>query len=106
MHFATPVRIWRVARLYSVLYGEARKPFGTGYMYIYTFLLRMTDIMTSQNMELSSWDTLVYVRKSDIKATGCLSTKLELHYSNYLHIIVYTFFTNIYLYSPMLLNST
>jgi hypothetical protein len=27
-------------------------------MYIYTFLLRMTDTMTSQNIDLSSWDIL------------------------------------------------
>jgi hypothetical protein len=27
-------------------------------MYIYTFLLGMTDTMTSQNIDLSSWDTL------------------------------------------------
>jgi hypothetical protein len=27
-------------------------------MYIYTFLLRMTDTVTSQNTDLSSWDTL------------------------------------------------
>jgi hypothetical protein len=27
-------------------------------MYIYTFLLRMADTMISQNIDLSSWDTL------------------------------------------------
>jgi hypothetical protein len=27
-------------------------------MYIYTLLLRMTDTMTSQNIDLSLWDTL------------------------------------------------
>jgi hypothetical protein len=27
-------------------------------MYIYTFLLRMTDTVTSQNIDVSSWDTL------------------------------------------------
>jgi hypothetical protein len=27
-------------------------------MYIYAFLLRVTDAMTSQNIDLSSWDTL------------------------------------------------
>jgi hypothetical protein len=27
-------------------------------MYIHTFLLRMTDTVTSQNSDLSSWDTL------------------------------------------------
>jgi hypothetical protein len=42
-------------------YSEAalsRKPFGKGHMYIYNFLLRMTDTMTSQNIDLSSWDIL------------------------------------------------
>jgi hypothetical protein len=27
-------------------------------MYIYTFLFRMTDTMTSQDTDVSSWDTL------------------------------------------------
>jgi hypothetical protein len=61
MHFAARVRTWRVTRLYSVLYSEmalSRKPFGIGHMYIYNFLLRMTDTVTSQNTDLSSWDTL------------------------------------------------
>jgi hypothetical protein len=34
-----------------------KKLFGIGHMYTYNFLLRMTDIMTSQNIDLSSWDT-------------------------------------------------
>jgi hypothetical protein len=45
----------------KVLYSEialSRKPFGLGHLYIYTFLLRITDIMTSQNIDLSSWDIL------------------------------------------------
>jgi hypothetical protein len=61
MHFATRVRTWRVARLYSVLYSEiavSRKPFAIGHMYIYTSLLRITDSMASQNTDLSSWYTL------------------------------------------------
>jgi hypothetical protein len=63
MHSATHVRTWRVARLYSVLYSEialSRKPFGTGHMYIYNFLLRMAYIMTSENVHLSSWDILQF----------------------------------------------
>jgi hypothetical protein len=43
------------------LYNEitlSRKPLGIGHMYIYIFLLRMTDTMTSQNTDLSSWNTL------------------------------------------------
>jgi hypothetical protein len=35
-----------------------RKPFGIGHMFIQTFLLRMTDTVTFQNIDLSSWDTL------------------------------------------------
>jgi hypothetical protein len=36
----------------------SRKPFGIGHMYIHTFLLTMTDTMASQNIDISSWDTL------------------------------------------------
>jgi hypothetical protein len=57
MHFATRVRTWRVARLYSEI-AQSRKPFGIGHMYIYNFLLRVAETMTSQNIDLSSWDTL------------------------------------------------
>jgi hypothetical protein len=42
------------------LYNETalrRKPFGIGHMYTYTFLLRMADTVTSQNTNLSYWDT-------------------------------------------------
>jgi hypothetical protein len=34
------------------------KPFGIEYMYIYNFLLRMTNTMTSENTDLPSLDTL------------------------------------------------
>jgi hypothetical protein len=50
-----------VCTVYSVLYSEialSRKPFGIGHMYIYTLLLKMTDTVTSQNIDLSSWDTV------------------------------------------------
>jgi hypothetical protein len=33
-------------------------------MYIYNFLLRMTDTMTSQDIDLSSWDSLYILRTS------------------------------------------
>jgi hypothetical protein len=39
-----------VCTVYSGLYSEialSRKPFGIGHVYIYTFLLRMADTMTS-----------------------------------------------------------
>jgi hypothetical protein len=57
MHFATRVRKWRVARFYSVL-AVSRKTFGIGHMYIYILSLRMTDTVTSQNIDLSSRVTL------------------------------------------------
>jgi hypothetical protein len=50
-----------VCTVYSVLYSEialSRKPFGIGHMYIYTFLLRTPDTMTSLNTDFSSWDNL------------------------------------------------
>jgi hypothetical protein len=51
-----------VCTVYStVLYSEialSRKPFGIRHMYIYMFLLRMTDTVTAQSSDLSSWDTL------------------------------------------------
>jgi hypothetical protein len=50
-----------VCTVYDVLYSEialSRKPFGIGHMYIYIILLRMTDTMTSQNIDLSSSDSL------------------------------------------------
>jgi hypothetical protein len=43
------------------LYSEivlSRKPFAIRHMYIYTFLLRMTNTMTSQNIDISYWDIL------------------------------------------------
>jgi hypothetical protein len=37
-------------------------------MYIYTFfLLKMTDTMTSQNIDLSSWDTLYIIQLHQIQ---------------------------------------
>ena len=33
-------------------------PLGIGHMHMYIFLLRMTDTMTSQNTDISSWDSL------------------------------------------------
>ena len=46
-----------ILRLYIQI-ALSRKPFGIGHMFIQTFLLRMTDTMNSQNIDLSSWDTL------------------------------------------------
>jgi hypothetical protein len=51
--------------LYGVLlYSETaltQKLFGIGHIYIYNCFLRMADSMTSQNIELSSWDTLYII---------------------------------------------
>jgi hypothetical protein len=50
-----------VCTVYSVPYSEialSRKPFGMGHMYIYTFLLRMADTMTSKSIDFSSVDIL------------------------------------------------
>jgi hypothetical protein len=43
----------------------SRKPSGIGHTYVYNFLLRMTDTMTSQNIDLSSCDTL-YIDESHV----------------------------------------
>jgi hypothetical protein len=43
------------------LYSETAlsgKPFEIGHMYVNIFSVRMTDTMTSQNIDLSPWDTL------------------------------------------------
>ena len=45
----------------KLLYSEmvlSWKPFAIGHVYIYTFLLRMTDTVISQNTDISFWDTL------------------------------------------------
>jgi cobyrinic acid a,c-diamide synthase len=49
-----------VCTVYCVLYSEtavSQKPFRIGHMYILTFFHRMTDTSTSQNIDLSSWNT-------------------------------------------------
>jgi hypothetical protein len=51
-------------------YSEIALPFGIGYMYIYNFLLRKTDAMTSQNIDLSSWDNL-YIAEVTGNWKGC-----------------------------------
>jgi hypothetical protein len=50
--------------VYNVLYSEiavSRKPFGIGHRYMHTFFIRMTDTMTSQNIDLPSWDALYII---------------------------------------------
>jgi hypothetical protein len=42
-----------------------------GHMYIYNLLLRMADTVTSQNIDLSSWDTqFIYEIRTYIHALG------------------------------------
>jgi hypothetical protein len=60
-----------VGTKFKLLHSEialSRKPFGIWHMYIYILLLRMTDNMTSKNIDLSSWDT-VY---NKVKLSLCL----------------------------------
>jgi hypothetical protein len=57
MRFVSRVRTWRVAHLYSEI-ALSRKPFGIGRMYTHNFSLGMIDAVTSQNIDISSWDTL------------------------------------------------
>jgi hypothetical protein len=47
----------RAISLYSEI-ALSRKRFGIGHMYIYIFLLRMIDTVTSQNIDFSSWNIL------------------------------------------------
>ena len=49
-----------ILRLY-IQTALSRKPFAIGHMFIWSFVLRMTDTMTSQNMDLTSWDTLYFI---------------------------------------------
>jgi hypothetical protein len=60
------------------LYSEItlfRKPFGIGYMYIYTFLLGMTDTMASQNNKCFSWDTLYAIIIANFSFSTALRKK-------------------------------
>jgi hypothetical protein len=61
-----------VCTVYSVLYSGialSRKPFGIRHMYVYSFVLRMTDAMTSQNIDLTSRDSLYNL--SNNTSTSC-----------------------------------
>jgi hypothetical protein len=73
-----PIYTWRVAHLYSEL-AVSREPFGIGYMYIYNFLHRMTDNMTSQNINISSWVILyTYDIYSYMYVGLCINTENNL----------------------------
>jgi hypothetical protein len=56
-----------ICTVYSGLYSEvdlSRKPFGIGHMYIYIFLLRITDTITSQNIDFPPGTFCVVLRDS------------------------------------------
>jgi hypothetical protein len=70
-----------VCTVYSVLYSEvalSRKPFRIGHVYtrIYTFMLRMTDTMTVQNIDLFSCDILYMIADSRIPIFAAFSTNI------------------------------
>jgi hypothetical protein len=60
MHFAARVRTWRVARLYSVQWNSSLSETvrNRTHVHIQFSLLRMADNVTSQNIDVSSWDIL------------------------------------------------
>jgi hypothetical protein len=66
-----------VCTVYSALYSEialSRKPLGIGHVYIYSFLLGMTDTVASLNIYLSSWDILYIAPSSNPGAATGLYT--------------------------------
>jgi hypothetical protein len=65
----------------------SRKPFEMEHMYIYTFLFRMTDTMTSQNIDLSSWDTLYSCRENFKSYRPTLPIRLN-NLKEYIYIIL------------------
>ena len=65
------------------LYSEtalSRKPFGIGNMYLQSFSLRMANTMISQNIDLSSWDTL-YIRNHSPTNTASHPKRPEFFFS-------------------------
>jgi hypothetical protein len=50
----------------------SRKLFGIGHMYIYSFVLRMTDTVAYQNIDLSFWDIL-YIGTSVLSTLSHIS---------------------------------
>jgi hypothetical protein len=65
-----------VCTVYSVLYSEialSRNPIGLGHIHIHTFLLKITDIVASQNIDLSSWDILYIATVSSLEQDSTLA---------------------------------
>jgi hypothetical protein len=70
-----------ILELYSEI-ALSQKLFRIGHIYIYTFWLRMTDTMTSQNIDLSFWDTLHKVTKKNSRIS------LLYMWVNFRHLII------------------
>jgi hypothetical protein len=64
--------------LYSQM-DLSMKPFGIGHMFLQRFLPRMTDTITSQNVDLSSWDTLYFLRRKMFVQTCQIIPEYSIH---------------------------
>jgi hypothetical protein len=62
-----------ILELYSEI-ALSRKPFPIGHLYIYSVFLRITDNMTSQNIDLSSWDILYNISASYLPTHNAIIT--------------------------------
>ena len=84
----TNISLSTILQLYSEI-AVSLKPFAIGNMYMYTVLLRMADIVTSQNIDISSWNTLYnwcgLQIVSFVPATNC---KDALYYVQYRRFLV------------------
>jgi hypothetical protein len=65
-----------ILQLYSEIAGP-RKTFGRGHMYIYIFFFRMTYNLTSQNIDLSSWDILYTCRSGSDTRSPIMTSNIE-----------------------------
>jgi hypothetical protein len=58
-------------------------------MYIYTFVLRVTDTMISQNIDLSSWDTLYRtLQKFSVNVMFTEGPESDKHVINVMHLLM------------------
>jgi hypothetical protein len=69
----------------------SRKPFGIGHMFIYTFLLRMTDTMTSHNIDPSSWDILYVHTHTHTHTHTCMCVYIYIYIHIYIHTHTHTY---------------
>jgi hypothetical protein len=63
-------------------------------MYVYTFLLRMTDTMTYRNIYLSSWDTLYSLASDHCKITRRMAFRSFVINQRFMFVIVWLFLTS------------